>query len=72
MWLGKVKEQKLRAWCGLPPGEEDQELEKMGEEPRSETQSGISVAEDNENTEKSGPGKETVFRVDNSDPRPRG
>lgn len=51
--IGKVTELKLRAWCGLSPGKESQQLEKMGMEPRSESESRTSVVEENENTDKS-------------------
>lgn len=54
VWLGKVTELKLRACCGLSPGRESQQWEKMGTEPRLESESGIRVVEEIENTDKSG------------------
>ena len=54
MWLGKLTELKLRAWCGLSLGRESQQLEKMGTEPRSESEGGIRVVEETENTDKTG------------------
>lgn len=53
VWMGKVTELKLRAWCGLSLGRESQQLEKMGTEPRSESESGIRAVEETENTDKS-------------------